>query len=111
MPVLAMAIGIYLPLELSVPIALGGVIAALAGRRYKNVAEREHGERNGTLCAAGLITGEALVGIVMAIPIVAAGSAEVFAFWGVFDGAWPGVLLLAAVLYWLYRSARRTEAA
>jgi putative OPT family oligopeptide transporter len=108
MPVLAMAIGIYLPLELSVPIALGGVIAAVAGRRYKNSAERENGERNGTLCAAGLITGEALVGITMAIPIVVAGSAEVFAFWGVFDVVWPGILLLAAVLYWLYHSAGRT---
>lgn len=106
-PVLAMAIGIYLPFELAVPIAFGGVIAWIAGRRYRNAAEREEGERNGTLCAAGLITGEALVGIVMAIPIVLSGSAEVFAFSGVHNVAWPGVLLLGLVLYWLYHSATK----
>jgi putative OPT family oligopeptide transporter len=107
MPVLAMAIGIYLPFELAVPIAFGGVIAWFAGRTYRTDTERENGERNGTLCAAGLITGEALVGITMAIPIVLAGSSEVFAFWGVQDVVWPGTILLGLVLYWLYRSATK----
>ena len=105
MPVLAMAIGIYLPLQLSVAIFLGGLIAWLANRNQTGAA-REAAERKGVLFAAGLITGEALIGIGMAIPIVATGRADVLAFWGVHDSNWPGVVLLAVVMYLLYRSAR-----
>jgi hypothetical protein len=61
------------------------------------------------LFAAGLITGEALIGIGMAIPIVGAGRADVLAFWGVHDDNWPGILLLAIVMYLLYRSGARTS--
>jgi len=105
MPVLAMAIGIYLPLQLSVAIFLGGLIAWAAGRSYTTAAEREAGERSGVLFAAGLITGEALIGIGMAIPIVLAGRADVLAFWGVHEENWPGMILLALVMYLLYRSS------
>jgi putative OPT family oligopeptide transporter len=107
MPVLAMAIGIYLPLQLSVAIFLGGLIAWLAGRTHPTTEAREAGERSGVLFAAGLITGEALIGIGMAIPIVASGRADVLAFWGVYDDNWPGMVLLAIVMYLLYRSAAR----
>ena len=108
-PVLAVAVGIYLPFELSVPIFLGGIIAALAGRRFGPGQEeaKATGERHGLLFAAGLITGEALVGILLAIPIVIAGSGEVLAFWGVHHGSLPGVVLLAAVMYLLYRVAAK----
>lgn len=113
-PVLAVAIGIYLPLQLSVAIFLGGVIAWLAGRffRKRGASADAHaaGERNGLLFAAGLITGEALVGILLAIPIVATSNADVLAYWGEHEGVLPGVLLLAAVVYWLYRMATRVEA-
>jgi putative OPT family oligopeptide transporter len=107
MPVLAMAIGIYLPLQLSAAIFLGGLIAWFAGRTYRTAESRETGERSGVLFAAGLITGEALVGIGMAIPIVAAGRPDVLAFWGVHNDNWPGMVLLAVVMYLLYRSAAR----
>jgi putative OPT family oligopeptide transporter len=107
MPVLAMAIGIYLPLQLSVAIFIGGLVAWIAGRTHPTTESREAGERSGVLFAAGLITGEALVGIGMAIPIVASGRADVLAFWGVHDDNWPGMILLAVVMYLLYRSASK----
>ncbi len=97
-PVLALAVGIYLPLELSVPILIGGLIAHAVRRR------RQHSEDNGVLFAAGLITGEALVGIGMAIPIVIFGNAEVLAYWGVHEGNLPGIVLLAIVGFLLYRA-------
>jgi putative OPT family oligopeptide transporter len=109
MPVLAMAIGIYLPLQLSVAIFLGGLVAWLAGRTHPTAEAREAGERSGVLFAAGLITGEALIGIGMAVPIVASGRADVLAFWGVHEDNWPGMVLLAVVMYLLYRSAARTR--
>jgi putative OPT family oligopeptide transporter len=108
MPVLAMAIGIYLPLQLSVAIFIGGLVAWAAARTRRTADSREAPEHNGVLFAAGLITGEALVGIVMAIPIVLSGRSDVLAFWGVHEGNLPGMVLLAVVVYFLYRTAART---
>ena len=107
-PVLAVAVGIYLPLELSVAIFLGGLVAWAASRfiRRRGEAEPGLGARHGLLFAAGLITGEALVGILLAIPIVATGNAGALAFWGMHDAAWPGVVLLALVMGMMYRVAR-----
>ena len=68
MPVLAAAIGIYLPLETMVPIFIGGLLNYLVTRTFgKGLSEDETEKRNrkGTLFAAGLITGEALMGIII----------------------------------------------
>jgi putative OPT family oligopeptide transporter len=105
-PVLAVAVGIYLPLELSVAIFLGGLVAWLAART-SNVAH--DGTQNGLLFAAGLITGEALMGVCLAIPIVLSGRADVLAFWGTTHAAWPGAALLLLVLFLLFRVAAGQE--
>ena len=103
-PVLAVAVGIYLPLELAVPIAVGGVLAHIVGRRQ---GLKERG-RTGMLFAAGLITGEALVGIVMAIPIVVAEDPDVLAL--PFSlGSVGGIVVFVALAAALYRVARRGE--
>ena len=93
-PVLAVALGIYLPLKLSATIFLGGVIAASAHRRMGGGQETSQG---GLLFAAGLITGEALMGIMLAMPIALAAlwpgfSADPFTIFAVppFSG-WPGL--------------------
>lgn len=121
-PVLAVAVGVYLPLELSVPILGGGIVAALAQRRWRarepargdgrTEAEvelfegtRERGLRRGVLLAAGLITGEALAGIGLAIPIVVSGRTDALSPWGAFSGTWPGTLLVVVVLFWLLAAA------
>ena len=74
MPVLAVAIGIYLPFELSVPIFAGGLLSYVIKKSFlKKQASDETIEksiRTGLLFASGLITGEALMGIFLAIPIV-----------------------------------------
>jgi putative OPT family oligopeptide transporter len=103
-PVLAVAVGIYLPLELSVPILLGGVIA----EAVKRAAARRGGEpgRTGMLFAAGLITGEALIGIALAVPIVISGEADVLAL-GRDLTVWTGVAVVAAIAVLLYRAALR----
>ena len=74
MPVLAVAIGIYLKLELSTSIFIGGMIHYAVTRylRSKGLDEaaRERTMRPGIMMASGLITGESLMGIIIAIPIV-----------------------------------------
>ena len=106
-PVLAVAVGIYLPLELSVPIFLGGLIAFLVDRRlgvHDTSPEAERSKRNGVLFAAGLITGEALMGIFIAIPIVTSGRADVLALGASMQfGEWLGLVAVGALAVWLYR--------
>ena len=105
MPVLAVAVGIYLPVELAVPIFIGGLVSWLAGR-----ASGGGGARAGSLYAAGLITGEALMGILIAVLIVAFNDPAPLAL-GLSLGVWPGILALAAIVALLYRAGARKDAA
>jgi putative OPT family oligopeptide transporter len=111
-PVLAAAIGIYLPLELMVPIFLGGLLSHFVERKH-NVAFDDHDgkdrvHRPGTLFAAGLITGEALMGIAIAIPIVVSGRADVLAVPGALHfNQWVGLVVLAVVAWLLYRTSSK----
>jgi hypothetical protein len=66
----------------------------------------------GTLFAAGLITGEALMGIFIAIPIVAAGRADVLALPADMQlGRGFGLILLAIIAWLLYRTAVKVRPA
>jgi putative OPT family oligopeptide transporter len=114
-PVLAAAIGIYLPLELMVPIFLGGLLAHIVEKKLgvadadPDTKDRIH--RKGTLFAAGLITGEALMGIFIAIPIVMSGKADVLALPAALHfGEWLGLALVAGVAWLLYRTALKPSA-
>ena len=67
-PSLPFAVGLYLPIHLSVPMMAGGVIrwAATRGGNEESEGQRER-IRRGTLYASGLIAGEGIVGILLAI--------------------------------------------
>ena len=115
-PVLAAAIGIYLPLEVTSPILIGGILAHLIERATRGDSERlAQAGRMKMLLGAGLIAGEALVGIVMAIPIVVFQDPDVIAIsnWvspEIADaiemgGGWPGLIVVAGIGYWVYRRA------
>jgi len=110
-PVLAVAVGIYLPLELAVPIFAGGLLAWLVEKKlgvHGETPEAERAKRNGMLFAAGLITGEALMGIFIAIPIVTSGRADVLALpAGLQFGGWLGLLVVGWLAVMLYRAGTR----
>jgi hypothetical protein len=133
-PVLAVAIGFYLPLELSVPIFAGGLIhyaAKLYHNRRNTPQDRvEESSRNGLLLASGFITGEALMGILLAVPIILLKQIDITLPFVYIDdlliqmlsllgiqlpftppvGAMLGTILLLGVTYWLYRTARGRKA-
>ena len=98
-PVLAVAVGIYLPIELTVPIFIGGMINHL-GKKAGTLAAAE---KKGLLLASGLITGEALMGILVAVPIFVTGNKD----W------WPsnpgydllGIAAFLGIIYWLFNTA------
>ena len=113
-PVLAAAVGIYLPLELMTPIFIGGVIAHLVERHLRrrgtDQAGLERANRKGLLFAAGVITGEALMGIGIAIPIVTSGRADVLALPPSLQfGESLGLIVLAILGAWLYRTAMSAD--
>jgi putative OPT family oligopeptide transporter len=113
-PVLAAAVGIYLPLEMMTPIFIGGVIAHLVERHLRrrgtDQAGLERANRKGLLFAAGVITGEALMGIGIAIPIVTSGRADVLALPPTLQfGESLGLLVLAVLGAWLYRTAMSAD--
>lgn len=67
-PVMPFAIGLYLPIYLNVTIMIGGVVRMLMdGRAHVSEEIRERQTTDGTLYCAGMIAGEGLVGIFLAV--------------------------------------------
>ncbi len=97
-PVLAVAVGIYLPIELTVPIFIGGMISHLGNKYGATKVTR----RNGLLLSSGLITGEALMGILVAVPIFITSNKDWWLTWGTYT--WLGTLIFIGVMYWLYKT-------
>ena len=113
LPVLPVAIGIYLPFTLSVPIFSGGIVRHITNRsidkKYGSAEEEEISDwelaikqtgvkpkekiiRTGLLLTAGLIAGEALMGVIVAFLIIGGLDLAIFKF--------PP--LLPAILIWLF---------
>ncbi len=114
-PVLAVAVGIYLPIELTAPIFLGGMIAWFAARTVRRKAAAggrdpeeavNEAESKGLLFSSGLITGEALIGIVLAIPFAIQESTDALrivpaSFAPYAD--WMGAAAAICFMIWLYK--------
>lgn len=67
-PVLPFAIGLYLPIYLSVPMMLGGLLRwYLEKRKYASEKEKDNVVQSGVLYSSGLIAGEGIVGILLAV--------------------------------------------
>lgn len=101
-PVLAVAVGIYLPLKYSTPIALGGLLVWWLGQA-KGV------KGNSLLLAAGLITGEALMGILIALPLVWGVKLDLGLYESV-PPAWPALIGLLVCMGWMWRLSRHRSA-
>ena len=69
LPVLPIAIGLYLPITTSTPILLGGLVRYFVEKRAekKTSEDKETIVTNGILYSSGLIAGEGLIGIILAI--------------------------------------------
>ena len=66
---MAVAVGIYLPFTTTLPILLGGIVHLLITKKYRSRQKLEMAIQAGTVLCAGLVAGEALTGIFLAIPI------------------------------------------
>jgi len=112
LPVLPVAIGVYLPFTLGAPIFVGGAVRHVVNRivdkrvppekeevsdweaviKKKGLSIRDIVTQRGLIMSAGLIAGEALMGVIVAILIVAGLDLSI----GIGGADWPGLLI------WLY---------
>ena len=115
-PALAFALGMYIPLELNVPLVVGGLIAHLVQRSAKGDEKLAHARSTrGTLIASGFIAGGALMGVVAAVLKIANFWTGVRVGSGLLGhGTGAGAEILALVMYvalatYMYFDARRGQ--
>ncbi|WP_436515987.1 OPT family oligopeptide transporter [Ekhidna sp. To15] len=104
MPVLAVAVGLYLPFELDSSIFIGGLLAHFLTKATKNSGGKEKAANAGLLLASGLITGEALMGIGIAIAIAGFGFEQLAGYDMEMLYENLGLLILIGVLLFVYKS-------
>ncbi|MEL1225484.1 MAG: oligopeptide transporter, OPT family [Candidatus Neomarinimicrobiota bacterium] len=98
------AVGMYLPFGLSTPILIGGLIAYFLTKRSKLANTDDHVLQNGVLLSSGLIAGESLMGILLALFASAGITSINLGLQPVFV---TGITFLSAagVIWWLYKKS------
>lgn len=101
-PVMPFAIGLYLPIYLNASIMIGGVVRMfMDGRKNVDAKTKERQSTDGTLYCAGMIAGEGLVGILLAILAVCGVTMDLSG--SVNLGNIGGVVLMAVMILCLLR--------
>lgn len=112
LPALAVGMGIYLPFDVTSALALGGYLSYFVKRSMnkQTKANAERNSQNATMLACGIVAGSALMGVVLAIPFVILQSSDALSIMPQSLG-WLanilGFLSLAAMVYWIYRTATK----
>lgn len=115
LPVLAVGLGIYLPLDSSVPVVIGGLLAYLIQHRLnqkyhrgraKDEAKVNVHRHRGLLLACGIVAGASLMGVLLAIPFAWTESADALRIMPDSLQPFAGVLSVAVTVVlcaWIYR--------
>jgi len=113
LPPLAVGMGVYLPMALTLLIPVGAFIGWLYERWAERTGNPEFAKRMGVLAATGLIVGESLFGVTFAGIVAASGSDAPLAVVGEhFEtyALWIGPVAFAAIVAWLYARTKRAAA-
>jgi putative OPT family oligopeptide transporter len=108
LPPLAVGMGIYLPMGLTLLIPVGAIIGHFYNKWATRQSDPGFAERMGVLAATGLIVGESLFGVAYAGIAAATGNPDALALG---DGnSWQvlgGLVLFVGMIFWLYVWTRR----
>ena len=113
-PVLAFALGMFIPLSLNTPLLVGGFIAWLVSRKREKDGEKaeelaQARNEKGTLIASGFIAGGALMGVVSAL-IKFVGVECYLTSWATSNGAaLVGVAAYMALIVYFICASKRTK--
>jgi putative OPT family oligopeptide transporter len=105
-PVLPFALGLYLPIHLSAGVVVGGIIRVLVDKKYKkDTEELKLKTEKGVLLASGLVAGDAIMGIVIAIFTIAKLDIAIGAnyFPAIANNHWTSTIMCALLCIWMYR--------
>ena len=114
-PALAFCLGMFIPIDLNLPLLVGGAIAWYVGSRSKDAEVNRQRQEKGTLIASGFIAGGALMGVVSAI-LKFAGVDWFLSGWNAVgaSGASPAEMIavvpfLAICGYMIYASLKKSK--
>lgn len=111
LPPLAVGMGIYLPMSLTLLIPIGALLGWLYDKWARRARDPAFAQRLGVLMATGLIVGESLFGIAFAAMVGGSGSDAPLALVEEFAWAVPlGLALFAGAIAWLYLRTRKEAA-
>lgn len=100
---LPFAVGLYLPIHLTTPIMVGGLIKWAIQNRSANENEMKEKTDRGILLASGYIAGEALMGVIIALAVTAG---FVFPAETLF-GSLASIIAISAVAWYLFYTANK----
>lgn len=111
LPPLAVGMGMYLPISLTLVIPIGAILGTFYNKwADKSGGDVERKKRMGVLLATGLIVGESLFGVVFAGIVAATGDDSPLAIVGdnfLKTSEYLGVILFVLVIAWLYKKTQQ----
>lgn len=106
---LAFALGMFIPLELNLPLLVGGLINwYVTTRSSKEQVNKERGEK-GTLIASGFIAGGALMGVVSAALRFGGISFDYSAWWASPASEWLSLLMYVLLIIYMIKASMRIK--
>lgn len=113
-PVLPFALGLYLPIDLSTGVLIGGIVRVIVDKKFKkNDTLLKKQTEKGILLASGLVAGDALVGILVAVFAIlgidkAMGIGARFAT-SITGSNWTAAVMVILLCVWMYRSIVKVD--
>ena len=109
-PALPFALGMFIPLDLNLPLIVGGAISWYVSTRSKDKAVNHARQEKGTLIASGFIAGGALMGVVSAI-LKFAGADLFLTSWNQNFGEIVAIVPFIAIIAYMIRASLKTDRA
>ena len=107
-PALAFCLGMFIPIDLNLPLLLGGAISWFVGSRSKDAKVNAARKEKGTLIASGFIAGGALMGVVSAI-LKFANVDWFLTSWNATYGEAIAILPLAGIIIYMICASMKVE--
>ncbi len=123
LPVLAVGLGIYLPMNTTVPVIIGGLLSYIIQLRLNKMYNKNHRHENdnkiakhrhrGLLLACGIVAGASIMGVLLAIPFALKQSSDALKIMPEQLASFSGILSLIVTILlcsWIYRVVMQKKA-
>ena len=107
-PALPFALGMFIPIDLNLPLLVGGAVAWYVGTRSKDKSVNDARSEKGTLIASGFIAGGALMGVVSAI-LRFAGADWFLSSWNSIYGETLALIPYAFLIWYVIKSSMKAK--